>query len=77
VHDTDWELVEEAACRRHPHVDMATVGRYNLVPIAAPASASMQPSCRHGKSSMLSGKLLHAATVLGGGDVVESLNHVR
>jgi hypothetical protein len=42
--------------------------------VAAPALASPQPSCRHGKSSTTSGRLLHVATVLGGGNVTEPLH---
>jgi hypothetical protein len=46
--------------------------------VATPASASLQPGRRHGKSSIPSSRLLHAVMVLSGGDVADPLlDHVR
>jgi hypothetical protein len=78
MHNTDQEPVEEAVRRRRPHVGMATTGRWCWVPIVTPALASMQLGHRHGKSSIPSGRLLHAMMVLSGGDVAEALlNHIQ
>jgi hypothetical protein len=71
------ELMNEAAHRCRPHVGMAASGCYNWVPVATPTSASPQSGHRHGKSTILLGRLLHTTMVLGGSDVAEPLlDHV-
>jgi hypothetical protein len=58
---------------RHGHNRALVLG-----PHCYPALASMQLGHRHGKSSIPSGRLLHAMMVLSGGDVAEALlNHIQ
>jgi hypothetical protein len=42
AHCIDMELVEEVTHQCHPRIGMATTGRCNRVPIAAPSSVSPQ-----------------------------------